>query len=187
MSDNYGPDAIATLANLVTVARILVSPLLFAMMAKHTVSWPVFIGWFLLCVTDGFDGYLARKMGTTRSGAFLDPLADKVLVLGAMFMLVSENVWWFLPVLLIAVREIAISMYRSYAGKLGISIPARYWAKVKTVVQQFAVAAAVWPWIANHSMAPSKILLWVSVALTLITGAQYLLDAGKAAREQKRS
>ena len=43
------------------------------------------------CVTDGIDGYLARRHGTTRSGAFLDPLADKVLVLGAMFALVAQR------------------------------------------------------------------------------------------------
>ncbi len=179
---NYGPDAIATPANFVTVARILMSLPLFALMSRRVDTWPVFLAWFALCSTDGIDGIIARRQGATRSGAFLDPLADKILVLGAMFMLVSKNAWWFLPVLLIAVREIAISMYRSYAGKRGISIPARYWAKIKTIVQQFAVAGATCPLVARHSLTPSKVLLWAAVALTLWTGAQYFLDAGKAFR-----
>ena len=76
--------------------------------------------WFALCATDGIDGWLARRHGTTRSGAFLDPLADKVLVLGAMFALGRSRRFWWLPVALIAVREIGISLYRSMAGRQGI-------------------------------------------------------------------
>ena len=52
--------------------------------------------------TDGLDGILARRYGTTRSGAFLDPLADKVLVLGAMFALVGRGVFPLMPVVIIA-------------------------------------------------------------------------------------
>ena len=80
------PNAIATWANAVTVGRILVSPLMFVVIPDDKAgSWIAFALWFLLCVSDGIDGYLARRHGATRSGAFLDPLADKVLVLGAMF------------------------------------------------------------------------------------------------------
>lgn len=79
-------------------------------------SWVAFVLWFVLCSSDGIDGYLARRHGATRSGAFLDPLADKVLVLGAMFTLVSRDVYWALPVLIIAAREVAISMYRVLVG-----------------------------------------------------------------------
>ena len=57
-------------------------------------SWIAFALWFVLCASDGIDGYIARRHGTTRSGAFLDPLADKVLVLGAMFTLVGNGVFW---------------------------------------------------------------------------------------------
>ena len=96
-------------------------------------------------VTDGVDGYLARRHGTTRSGAFLDPLADKVLVLGAMVALVAKGVFWWLPVALIAVREVGISAYRSLLGRRGISVPARGLAKVKTVVQEVAVGFALLP------------------------------------------
>ena len=54
--------------------------------------------WFVFCASDGIDGYIARRHGTTTAGAFLDPLADKVLVLGAMFTLVSTGVFWMVPV-----------------------------------------------------------------------------------------
>ena len=70
-------------------------------------------------LSDGIDGYIARRHGTTRSGAFLDPLADKVLVLGAMFTLVGSDVFWIVPVAIIAARELVISMYRTVVGVEG--------------------------------------------------------------------
>ena len=93
----------------------------------------------MLAGTDGLDGWLARRQGTTRSGAFLDPLADKVLVLGAMSALVAIDRWWWVPVALIAAREIAISLYRSWVARQGVSVPARPLAKVKTW-------SRTWPW-----------------------------------------
>ena len=79
-------NAIATWANVVTVTRVLASPFLFAILPSDSRgSWVALIVWVVLCGSDGIDGYLARRHGTTRSGAFLDPLADKILILGAMF------------------------------------------------------------------------------------------------------
>ena len=73
------PNAIATWANAVTVMRILVSPILFAVIPSDSNgSWVAWTMWFVLCASDGVDGYLARRHGATHSGAFLDPLADKV-------------------------------------------------------------------------------------------------------------
>lgn len=172
----FGPGALATPANAVTIARILATPVLLAVILGGGASWPAFGLWIVLSGTDWVDGYLARRQGITRSGAFLDPLADKCLILGAMFALVVEGVFWWIPVTLIAVREVAVSLYRTWMGKRGISIPARWWAKVKTVVQQVAVALVLMPVTAPH---PSVAVagLWAGVGLTLFTGAQYLLDA----------
>ena len=90
MSDpSYGPSAIATPANYVTMLRILVSPLLFAMISDNPSGWLVWALWTALALTDGVDGWIARRHGTTRSGAFLDPLADKVLVLGALYVVAA--------------------------------------------------------------------------------------------------
>jgi CDP-diacylglycerol--glycerol-3-phosphate 3-phosphatidyltransferase len=181
MADSFGPSALATPANAVTVGRLLIAPVLFAWIGDSGASWPVFVFWMVLASTDGLDGWIARRQGTTRSGAFLDPLADKVLVLGAMWALVAEDVFWWLPVALVAIREIGISLYRSWEGRRGISVPARQWAKVKTVVQDAAVALALLP-LTTDEPDVANTVLWVAVGLTLVTGAQYLLDGSKVRR-----
>jgi CDP-diacylglycerol---glycerol-3-phosphate 3-phosphatidyltransferase len=180
-TDGFGPSALATPANLVTILRLLIAPVLFALIGEQGAAWPVLLFWVALAGTDGLDGWIARRQGTTRSGAFLDPLADKVLVLGAMWALVAEGVFWWLPVALIALREIGISVYRSWEGRRGISVPARPWAKVKTVVQDVAVGLALLPPIEDHS-GVANTALWAAVVLTLVTGAQYLLDGSKVRR-----
>lgn len=167
------PNAIATWANGVTVGRILVSPVLFALIPDAGGSWVAFVVWFFLCISDGFDGYLARRHGTTTSGAFLDPLADKVLVLGAMFTLVSREIFWVLPVAIITAREILVSVYRVVVGSKGVSMPASRLAKVKTFCQQLAVAGALAPLTTEDATWIWQVLLWVAVALTVISGAQY--------------
>jgi len=177
----YGPSALATPANAVTIARVVVSPFMLALIIARGASWPSVAAWIVLAGTDGIDGYLARRHGTTRSGAFLDPLADKVLVLGAMVSLVVKGLFWWLPVVIIGVREVGISVYRGAAGRRGISVPARPLAKLKTVVQAFAVGFALLPWTADHRVVADS-FLWFAVALTVVSGVQYVLDAGKVAR-----
>ena len=179
----FGPSALATPANAITIARVLVTPVLLAVILDGGASWGALALWVVLCLTDWVDGYLARRQGVTRSGAFLDPLADKFLVLGAMFALVAEGVLWWLPVVLIALREVAISVYRTWMGQRGVSIPARWWAKVKTVVQQVAVAFALLP-VAEDVPELTTVALWASLGLALVTGAQYLLDARRVVAEQ---
>lgn len=177
------PNAIATWANAVTVARFLVSPLLFTLIPEEPGgSWVAFALWFVLCASDGIDGYIARRHGTTRSGAFLDPLADKVLVLGAMFTLVSRDVFWIVPVLIIAAREVAISLYRVFAGARGVSVPASPLAKLKTVSQQLAVAFALAPPTAEDATWLWLGFLWLAVVLTIVSGAQYFWHAARRER-----
>jgi len=174
------PNAIATWANAVTVGRILVSPLMFVVIPDYPGgSWVAFILWFVLCSSDGIDGYLARRHGATRSGAYLYPLADKVLVLGAMFTLVSRDVYWALPVLIIAAREVAISMYRVLVGAKGISVPASQLAKWKTLFQQLSVGFAIIPLTADKATWIWLWLLWIAVAFTTVSGLQYLWRAQK--------
>ena len=172
------PDKLATWANAITVGRLLLSPLMFwAIPRDNQGSWVAFVLWFVLCASDGIDGYIARRHGTTSAGAFLDPLADKVLVLGAMFTLVSTGVFSMVPVVIIAAREFVISVYRVLVGGKGISVPASKLAKYKTVAQQFAVAFAVLPITAVDATWTWKITLWVAVVLALLSGAQYLWRA----------
>ena len=169
-------------ANAITAMRILLAPLAFlAIPEDGSGSWWSFLFWFVLCSSDGIDGYIARRRGPTAAGAFLDPLADKVLVLGAMFTLVAHDVFWFVPVAIIALREMLISAYRIVRGGQGVSVPASKLGKYKTVVQQFSVAFALFPVTALDATWTWKSLLWVAVALTLVSGAQYLWHATRRA------
>ena len=177
----YGKGALATPANAVTITRLLISPLLLVMISSGGASWPAVVFWVALCATDGVDGYIARRQGVTSSGAFLDPLADKVLVLGALAALVSRGDLWWLPAVLIGVRELAVSVYRSRLAQQGISVPARWWAKVKTVVTEVAVGFALLP-LTTDSQWLYKSLIWIAVVLTLATGAEYLFEGGRKAR-----
>jgi len=142
-------------------------------------TWSVESLWIVLSLTDGIDGFLARRHGSTRSGAFLDPLADKFLVLGAMGVLVAKGRFWWLPVVIVAAREVAISLYRSSMGRQGVSVPARSLAKAKTVVQDVAVGFAVLPWTADAHRGIATTVLWVAVVLTVVSGLQYAFDGRK--------
>jgi CDP-diacylglycerol--glycerol-3-phosphate 3-phosphatidyltransferase len=181
VATDFGPSALATPANGVTVGRLLAAPIFMLLVLHYQTSWITLAAWTVLASTDGFDGYLARRHGTTRSGAFLDPLADKFLVLGALCALVAIGRFWWLPVALIAAREIAMSLYRWLGARQGVCVPARPLAKVKTVVQDLAVGAAVLP-LTGHRHHPdlAETALWVAVGLTLVSGAQYLLDGRRA-------
>jgi CDP-diacylglycerol--glycerol-3-phosphate 3-phosphatidyltransferase len=177
------PNALANWANAITVGRLLLSPLMFLVIPEHDRgSWVAFGLWFVLCVSDFIDGYLARRHGTTSSGAFLDPLADKVLVLGAMFTLVARDVFPLLPVAIIAAREFVISIYRTVASSKGVSVPASKLAKWKTFVQQLAVGFALWPWFAVDAEWLWLSLLWIAVVLSVWSGAHYLWYATRGSR-----
>lgn len=174
--------SLASWANAITVARLALSPLMFVLIPSDGMgSWPAFVLWFALCSSDGIDGYIARRRGPTVSGAFLDPLADKVLVLGAMIVLVIYDVFWVVPVAIIATRELVISGYRIVAGGRGVSVPASRMAKYKTLAQQLAVGFAILPWTAVDATWLWNGLLWAAVVLALVSGAQYFFYARQPA------
>ena len=176
----FGPSALLTPANGITVLRLVATPLLIALVMVWGPNWGTFLLWGALSFTDGIDGWVARRQGTTRSGAFLDPLADKVVVLGALVALVAKGIVWWVPVAIIAAREIGMSIYRSVVGRRGVSIPARTTAKVKTVMQDVAIALCLVPELARYHLV-SEIAIWVATALTVFTGGQYFLDGRKHA------
>jgi CDP-diacylglycerol--glycerol-3-phosphate 3-phosphatidyltransferase len=175
MSDSHG---LASWANAITAGRLMLSPLMFWVIPDEPGgSWVAFWMWFAFCASDGIDGYIARKRGPTAAGAFLDPLADKVLVLGAMFTLVSTGVFWVVPVVIIAAREFVISVYRVKVAGRGVSVPASRLGKYKAVAQQFAVGFALLPWTAIDAKWLWNGLLWAAVVLAVVSGAQYLRRA----------
>jgi CDP-diacylglycerol--glycerol-3-phosphate 3-phosphatidyltransferase len=182
----FGPSALATPANAVTVARLLAAPVYVLMLVAWGASWVNVVVGFLLAASDGLDGYIARRHGTTRSGAFLDPLADKAVVLGALFTLAAQGHLPWLPVGLIAAREAGMQGYRTWVGRSGVSIPARPTAKLKTFVQDLAVGVCIIPPLA-HQHDLQLAMIWFACALTLYTGAEYLLDGRRAMHERAAS
>ncbi len=177
MTQTYGPTALATPANALSVVRLLAAPVLVVVLVMDHRSWLLIGAWVVLSSTDWVDGWVARRQGATRSGAFLDPLADKVAVLGAFGGLVALGTLPLLPVVVIAVREVAMSVYRSVAGTRGRSIPARPLAKIKTWVQDVVILLALLPGAAGAAVAPSLgPLVWAAAAITVVTGVQYAMD-----------
>ncbi|MFN0089906.1 MAG: CDP-alcohol phosphatidyltransferase family protein [Acidimicrobiales bacterium] len=172
-----------TPANLITIARLLLTPVLLVMILSIGPAYSTLAVGFVIAISDAFDGALARKQGVTRSGAFLDPLADKVLVLGSCFALVAIERFWVVPVLLITARELVISAYRSIWARRSLALPASKGAKIKTLVQEFAVAFALVPEIDEGARWIPALVLWTAVALTLVTGARYLLAGRRAMSE----
>lgn len=173
----FEASALATPANAITVVRILATPVILVLIVDLEVSWVAAAAWAAVASTDFLDGYVARRQGATTSGAFLDPLADKVLVLGALGALAAVGLTSWLPVVLIAGREAVISAYRSVVARKGISVPARPMAKLKTAAQDSAIGFILMPVTGRHDLWVGQTILWVSVALALLSGAQYLLDS----------
>jgi CDP-diacylglycerol---glycerol-3-phosphate 3-phosphatidyltransferase len=172
----FGPSALLTPANLVTILRFALTVPMLQVIATDGVSWRATVGWVVLACTDGFDGWLARRDGTTRSGAFLDPLADKFLAIGGLSALAAEGVFPWVAVGLIAAREVSVSAYRTAAGRRGVSLPARRLGKMKTVFQLVAVGVALCPSTADPAYL-SLSILWAAVALTVISGLDIVASA----------
>jgi CDP-diacylglycerol--glycerol-3-phosphate 3-phosphatidyltransferase len=165
----FGPEAVATPANFITVARLLFAIPTLILIAREGATWLTVSLWFVLSCTDGVDGWIARRDGTTRSGAFLDPLADKFLTIGGFVALVARGDIWWVPVALIAAREVMVSIYRSAAARRGISLPARQLGKWKAVVQMLAVGAYLLPPV-QHLTEFKVSVLWIAVVFTIISG-----------------
>ena len=166
----FDQTALATPANFLTVARMLVGVPTLVLISRHGSSWPAVTLWFVITSTDSLDGFLARRDGATRSGAFLDPVADKALVLGAFAVLAERGdiAWW--PVVVIAARELFVSGYRMLAGRRGISLPARPLGKYKAFFQYLAVGAVLLPWTASE-LGVQQTVLGIVVTLTVVSAA----------------
>ncbi len=176
----FGPSALLTPANGLTLARLLATPVMVALViATGPSSWLLVVLWFVCSSSDFFDGVIARRYGTTRSGAFLDPLADKCVVLGVLASLAAIGEVSWLPVVLIAAREVSMSVFRSYAGRRGVSVPARTTAKAKTLLQDLVIGFAFLPPVGLHHARAVGWGLWLVVAVTLFTGFEYLRDSRK--------
>ena len=170
----FGPTALATPANALTAARFLVTPLFIALIVTRGPSWVTVAVGAPLALSDIMDGWIARRMGVTRSGAFLDPLADKFLVVGSLIALAATGTFWWVPVGLISMRELVLSVHRTRLGRRGVSVPATRLAKLKTLAQDTAIGFTVLPPLAPAHPLVATTVLWIAVALSLWTARQYL-------------
>ena len=173
----YGESALLTPANLMTAFRLLVSPIFIYLIIFDRISWWTAGVGFLAAASDYFDGIVARRHGTTTSGAFLDPLADKVIVLGSLYALIICRPHglksFIIPAIIITLREIWMSFYRAKAARKGISIPASKLAKWKTFVQDWAIAFCVFPFTAHHTWLGVG-TIWFAAVMTIYTGLALL-------------
>jgi len=169
----FGQGALATPANLVTLLRLVVAVPTLLLIHDRGAAWLTVGLWFAITSTDSLDGWLARRDGATRSGAFLDPVTDKAIVLGGLAMLAdrADIPWW--PVVLIAVREIGISLYRSLAGRRGIVLPAQRLGKYKAFLQYCSVGVVLLP-ITEDWEVFQNVVLYAAVALTVVSGLAIL-------------
>jgi CDP-diacylglycerol--glycerol-3-phosphate 3-phosphatidyltransferase/cardiolipin synthase len=131
-----------SLPNALTWLRILMIPaVIFIFYLPYDWKDPATCGAFALAgITDSLDGYLARRWGqTSRLGAFLDPVADKLIVAAALVLIVSRDPRWFLVIMATVIigREIAVSALREWMAEIGATgrIKVSIWGKYKTVMQ----------------------------------------------------
>ncbi len=162
-----------TLPNWITFSRLLGIPFLLDGLYNPTphMRWVCLAVFLVAAFTDWLDGYLARKLNQiSELGKFLDPLVDKLLVLAPLLVLIELGRVPAWGVFLILGRELAIAGWRVNQTTI---TGANIWGKLKTVSQIVAIALLIAP-IPQWEI-PSLIAFWVSVALTLISGAIYLL------------
>ena len=163
-----------------TLFRLALIPLfvvVFYLPITYSPEITTFI-FFIASITDWFDGYLARKWNqTTPLGAFLDPVADKVLVAVAFVCVVEYyHTWWItIPICIMIAREIIISALREWMAELGkrTSVAVSIWGKIKTSAQMLALGGMLWRQ-SDLMETLAFILLYIASALTIWSMLQYL-------------
>ncbi len=189
------------LPNKLTVIRIILVPIMviipfigiqgdiFGVPVSFLIMNLIFI---VASITDKLDGYLARSRNqVTNFGKFLDPIADKILVLSAMLILVEAGTLPAWIPIIVLTREFVVSAYRLIAVEQGGKvIPASKWGKLKTVTQMIAIILAfiningtnVFFGFLNNSLQPielvinmvTSIMMLISVIATIFSGWDYI-------------
>ena len=187
-----------TLPNILTLSRIFTVPLLVLFLwwpewrAGYAVAFAIYC---LMGITDYFDGYLARRWhAESRWGAILDPIADKILIAGAIAGLLASGTTGNLviPFGLILFREFAVSALReTTAGRIELKVTVL--AKWKTLLQMLAIGSQLLilafgetfveaPWMPTYAWAADT-LVWIAALITIWTGWEYFAKAREGLRE----
>ncbi len=165
--------------NKLTVLRMVLVPIFMAVYMIESIPFHSAIAaaiFVIASLTDWLDGYLARKNNlVTNFGKFMDPLADKLLVTGALLCLMERNMVAFWIVMIIIAREFIVSGLRLVAVTKGIVIAAGKLGKLKTVMQLVAITAA----ILSLPKPLVDILVYLCAFMTVWSGADYLVKNRK--------
>ena len=165
------------IANKLTLSRMIMVPFFLVAVYFEKDSQVLPISAIIFAVasfTDFLDGYLARKYNLiTDFGKFMDPLADKVLVVAALAVLVEMNLIPAWMIVLIITREYAVSILRAIAANTGQVIAASQGGKAKTVSQIIAVLLLL------LNIKYGIYVMWIAVILTFVSGMDYLMKNKK--------
>jgi len=182
------PASNANIANLITIARILLAPLfVYLLLVDAGELGPIRVVAAILFIvaiaTDGLDGHLARSRNlVTDLGIILDPIADKVLIGGALVALsILGELWWWVTIVIL-LRELGITVYRFIALRDRV-IPASRGGKAKTMAQAIAISLALlplWIWLGEWVHWVNWVAMGIAFVLTVYSGLDYLVKAYQA-------
>jgi CDP-diacylglycerol--glycerol-3-phosphate 3-phosphatidyltransferase len=156
-----------------TVLRILAVPVIVVALLDETEHGDALAAgvFALAALTDGLDGYIARRRrDVTTFGQLMDPLADKLLITAALISLVSLDRLAAWVAMVIIARELAVTGLRSLAAERGVVIAASWLGKLKTALQVAAVIALI---VSDPAPLGVDLLVYAAVAATVISGADY--------------
>lgn len=177
-----------TLANKLTVSRVVLIPFFIASfyLPNATVSSILCAALFFVAyLTDYLDGYIARSQNqVTTFGKFMDPIADKLLTVSALVMLTAQGIVSPIITIVIVGREFIVSGLRLVVASEGTVIAASWLGKAKTMSQFIAIQLALLlpflvNWLGDWCNVVVQIMLWVSVGLTIWSGADYIMQNRK--------
>jgi CDP-diacylglycerol---glycerol-3-phosphate 3-phosphatidyltransferase len=169
--------------NVLTLIRILLVPVLVVALLDQTSDGDVLaaIVFAIASLTDAIDGYLARSRNAiTTFGKLMDPVADKLLIIAALFTLVSlDRVAPWVAMVIVA-REFAVTVTRMAVAPSGVVIAANWWGKAKTIVQVLTIFLLI---AIDGSPVWLDLLTYAMVAITVISGIDYFFGLRRLLRE----
>jgi len=172
------------LPNVLTLLRILLVPVLVVALLEETANGDLLaaIVFAIASLTDAMDGYLARsRNAVTAFGKLMDPIADKLLIIGALVALVSLHRLAAWVAMVIIAREVTVTVTRMQANQQGVVIASNWWGKSKTIVQ----VTAIFFLIAAGEPSPAWVdgLVYGAVAITIVSGIDYFFGLRRVLRE----
>ncbi len=178
------------LPNKLTLLRVILIPFFVFFMLTDIVPFSPIIAlaiFIAASVTDALDGHIARSRGLiTTFGKFLDPLADKALVVSALICFVEMGVTGAVPVIIIIFREFMVSGLRLVTANEGVVVAAGIWGKLKTAFTMVAEVAIMLGLCfgfegqaADIAQIVYDVLIWIAAVLTIISGCVYLKGYSK--------